>query len=561
MMKTALMRVPSARLASWWTMGIWALALGSSVNAQELNWIDQFGSSSDDSGAVLAGDGSGGAFVATNSGPPIFGPLNVVLAHRDSTGQETWIQTLGTTGGNKVLGAHSDGAGGVLLGGETSGSFGGPFVGGLDAWVGRYNASGGQVWLTQLGTAGGDSCWSAVADGAGGAFACGSTTGDLGGTLGIAADAWLAHLDATGTVTWLRQLDSGASDRAMDLVSDGSGGVYVCGDTSGELFDFTFGETDAWLARYDADGALLWDLQWGSVGSEQRPSLALNGVDGVFVAGSTTGALGAASAGGGDVWVTAVSASGGQAWIEQFGSAASDSCNAIASDLVGGLYLTGSTGGDLGGSLVGSFDGWVARLDGAGQRTWMRQFGTDDVDLSTDVAVNRPGRLLLCGTTTRDLGGMSAGGVDTWVASYDSLLPSSYCSSAVNSTGVAASISAAGSSAVDLGRLVLRCESLPRFAFGFFIVSESQAFAANPGGSQGNLCLGGSVGRFVGPGQVQNSGTAGAIEITVDLLALPQPLGPQAAQAGETWSFQAWYRDANPQVTSNFSHGLAVAFH
>jgi hypothetical protein len=27
---------------------------------------------------------------------------------------------------------------------------------------------------------------------------------------------------------------------------------------------------------------------------------------------------------------------------------------------------------------------------------------------------------------------------------------------------------------------------------------------------------------------------------------------------GETWSFQAWFRDVNPGVTSNFTDGVAV---
>jgi hypothetical protein len=45
----------------------------------------------------------------------------------------------------------------------------------------------------------------------------------------------------------------------------------------------------------------------------------------------------------------------------------------------------------------------------------------------------------------------------------------------------------------------------------------------------------------------------------VDLAHIP--LTPiVAVQAGETWSFQAWYRDAHPGPTSNFSDGRAVPF-
>ena len=42
-----------------------------------------------------------------------------------------------------------------------------------------------------------------------------------------------------------------------------------------------------------------------------------------------------------------------------------------------------------------------------------------------------------------------------------------------------------------------------------------------------------------------------------DLPNLPQGT---VIQAGETWSFQYWYRDRNPGSTSNTSNGLAIAF-
>ncbi len=37
-------------------------------------------------------------------------------------------------------------------------------------------------------------------------------------------------------------------------------------------------------------------------------------------------------------------------------------------------------------------------------------------------------------------------------------------------------------------------------------VSTVGGFVASPNGSQGNLCLAGSIGRYVGAGQIQNSG-------------------------------------------------------
>lgn len=136
-----------------------------------------------------------------------------------------------------------------------------------------------------------------------------------------------------------------------------------------------------------------------------------------------------------------------------------------------------------------------------------------------------------------------------------------YCTAVPNSTGSAASMSASGSNSVAANNLVLAAESLPTSAFGFFLTSATQGFVQNPGGSQGNLCLGSSIGRYVGPGQIQNSGATGVISLAVDLTQHPTPVGPVSVQGGQTWNFTAWYRDAvGGAATSNFADGYTITF-
>lgn len=136
-----------------------------------------------------------------------------------------------------------------------------------------------------------------------------------------------------------------------------------------------------------------------------------------------------------------------------------------------------------------------------------------------------------------------------------------YCTAAVNSTGNAASMSATGSTSVAANDVTLMASDMPQNAFGFFATSLTQGFVANPGGSQGNLCLGGSIGRYVGAGQVQNSGATGSISLAIDLTQHPTPGGLIAVQVGETWNFTAWFRDSVGGVpTSNFADGLEITF-
>ncbi len=97
--------------------------------------------------------------------------------------------------------------------------------------------------------------------------------------------------------------------------------------------------------------------------------------------------------------------------------------------------------------------------------------------------------------------------------------------------------------------------ALPSFQFRYFLCSQQQGLIPFPGGSLGVLCLGNPIGRFAS--QIQNSGPAGEFSIDVDLTLLPVS-PPVAAKPGDTWNFQAWYRDvAN---TNNFTDAVSVTF-
>ncbi len=125
-----------------------------------------------------------------------------------------------------------------------------------------------------------------------------------------------------------------------------------------------------------------------------------------------------------------------------------------------------------------------------------------------------------------------------------------------NSSGAFAAIHMTGDESAAANGLVLRVVDLPTNTVGYPINSDTLGFVVNPGGSSGNLCLGGSIGRHVT--QVTGSGAAGYAVIPLDLTQLPRVGTFYSAVAGETWSFQFWYRDANPTITSNFSDVVSV---
>ncbi|MEM8710350.1 MAG: hypothetical protein AAGG01_05320 [Planctomycetota bacterium] len=173
--------------------------------------------------------------------------------------------------------------------------------------------------------------------------------------------------------------------------------------------------------------------------------------------------------------------------------------------------------------------------------------GIDSISLSSAGTVYFTASVDVGGQTRQAYFAMDTNGVGT-----------SYCAAAPNSTGAPASIAYQGSLGVTDNRAFLVASHLPTFAFSFFIVSRDRGFVAGPGGSSGNLCLGGAVGRY--QNQVQSSGAQGRVAIELDLTSIPQPMGAVSGLAGDTWAFSTWFRDqgAGGAPTSNFSNGVEI---
>ena len=135
-----------------------------------------------------------------------------------------------------------------------------------------------------------------------------------------------------------------------------------------------------------------------------------------------------------------------------------------------------------------------------------------------------------------------------------------YCSPAIaNSTGAGAALEVLGEVAVAPNDFSLRASALPPGQTTLFLVSRDELSPTMVPGSVGNLCLGGDVGRILA--SLQSATAAGTAQTAVDLTGVPQGAGLTPIAAGETWRFQAWYRDVVLiQPVSNFTDALRVRF-
>ncbi len=332
-------------------------------------WARQLGTAVFDSVDAVTSDGAGGVYATGRTGLGLggvhSGALDVWLARYDALGNQLWIRQLGSLEAEEVSFAIAGPAGGVILGGSTDGDLAGANAGGSDVWLAHFDALGNQVWLRQLGSPFNDEVTAGVTDGAGGLYVGGNTPGSFGGPHMGAQDAWIGRFDSSGNNVWLRHLGTETADALNALAEAPSGGVYVAGITLGSLgvAHGAIGGLDVWLAQYDQSGNSLWIRQVGTTGSDKVLAAAADTLGGVYLTGSTTASWAAPYVGGAsDAWLGRFDSGGSFLGVQQLGTPQTEEAGAAFVSSAG-VFIGGKTNGNFFGSPPGSYDPWIARFD------------------------------------------------------------------------------------------------------------------------------------------------------------------------------------------------------
>ncbi|MDI1448922.1 hypothetical protein [Polyangium sp. 6x1] len=168
------------------------------------------------------------------------------------------------------------------------------------------------------------------------------------------------------------------------------------------------GSNDILLAKFSADGAHQWSKRFGDASSQTSAGVAIDASGMIYIAGSVSGAIDLGqgpltSEGGNDALVAKFDANGGLVWAKLFGDGSSQRATAIALTQAGQVVIGGEFLGtiNLGGGTLNSTmetDLFVARLDGSGFHSMSRRFGgatgTEEI---VGLAVDSKDNILLTG--------------------------------------------------------------------------------------------------------------------------------------------------------------------
>ncbi len=311
-------------------------------------------------GGRTSGSTITGCAIAPTGGPP---PTtdDAYLAKYDSSGALQWTRQLGMSSSDEYANSVAvDASGNVFIGGVTNGSLDGTNQGGDDAFVAKYDSSGSLQWTRQWGTSATDYAESLAVDSSGNVIFGGATNALLGG-LNQGYDALMAKYDSSGSLLWTEQLGTFDSDYGHSVDVDSAGNVLLCGKTSGSLGGSNQGSFDAFLAKYDPSGTQLWSEQLGTGSYEFCYSVSADADDNMFIVGHTLGSLGGANEGNFDAYLAKYDASGTLLWTQQLGSDSKDDAHSVDVDSAGNVFFCGVTQGLLGETQYGGNDAYLAK--------------------------------------------------------------------------------------------------------------------------------------------------------------------------------------------------------
>jgi len=351
-----------------------------------LLWSQQIGTSSYDQGRSVALDAFGNAYICGDTwgslGGPNAGDGDAFLVKYDGSGSLLWSQQIGTSSLDLARSVAVDAFGNAYISGYTEGSLGGPNAGGCDAFLVKYDGSGSLLWSQQIGTSSSDLAYSVAVDASGNAYIGGDTWGSLGGPNAGGNDAFLVKYDGSGSLVWLEQIATSSYDYARSVAVDASGNAYISGNTWGSLGGPNAGGNDAFLVKYDGSGSLLWSRQIGTSSYDRAYSVAVDAIGNAYISGDTQGSLAGPNAGGYDAFLAKYDSSGSLLWSQQIGTSSYDNSLSVAVDAFGNAYITGHTDGSLGGPNAGLTDAFLVKFSPVPEPSTFALLGTGGIVLA-----------------------------------------------------------------------------------------------------------------------------------------------------------------------------------
>jgi hypothetical protein len=248
-------------------------------------------------------------------------------------------------------------------------------------------------------------------------------------------------IDPVPVMFWGRYFGGPADDNSNYISLDSKNNIVLTGTTGTLTTNFATsgahqasiqGQSDAYIARFNSNGTLLWATYYGGSKSENSYNITIDPKDNIIICGSTGSSTGIATPGTydtvydndstdfDDAFVSKFDSSGTLLWGTYYGGESEDRAYAVNLDLNGNIVLVGYTESNYYMTSPGSFQtqetipkyplgqfslGFIAKFDSNGTaREWGTYYGGGNSytyfgAFCTSVAVDSKNTIVVYGYT------------------------------------------------------------------------------------------------------------------------------------------------------------------
>lgn len=276
-------------------------------------WVFGASSTAGDAGRDIAAANDGSVYICGSSGDEmqvagedvgVPGKSTGFLVKLSDTGSGHWSQTAATTGVSNCHGVAVSADGTVVVCGTYAGStveFSGdvlPNDGATDSFIGRFAADGSNMGAIHLGGTG-TTAVRAITTQGNDAIVTGYFNGTVdfdvntpaGNVTASGADAFVARYNQAGALLWVKTFGAGDDQVGLRIARMSGSRILLCGTfgTSISIGSKTLtaaGASDVFIARLDGDGKVLTASDLGGADTEDAVSGTADGTTAI-VAGTT----------------------------------------------------------------------------------------------------------------------------------------------------------------------------------------------------------------------------------------------------------------------------------
>ncbi len=332
----------------------------------------------------------------------------------DSTLTTHWATYYGGNIHDYIYSASFDKFGNIYLLGQTNSTIGisslsahQPYHQGLeDAFLVKMNSQGKRLWATYFGGTGSEDGFYVTTDNDANVIITGQTQNSAGLSTSGAhqtqnnglIDAYVAKYDPAGNLLWSTYYGGSGIDKGKAVFTDSENNIYLLGDTespdkistSSSYQENLSGTSDAFIVKFDENGNRIWGTYVGGTGLETGFGIIIGKNDFIYITGLTNSTSGISTPG-----------------VGQPNKGAGNDGYAIKFDKNGnriwGTYL-GGNGNDSGTGITLDSEGNVYVSGNSGSTTGMATSGAQQTALG--------------GGTDAFLAKLSPNGQKKWVTYY-----------------------------------------------------------------------------------------------------------------------------------------------